>query len=202
VIGFGYHSISMSLDEIRRRLASYRPQRVNASDAAARAAVALVLRPAREDLELLVIERAARAGDPWSGHMALPGGRRHAADPDIIHTAARETAEEVGIDVREDGELLGALDELHAIARRRPVDLVISPLVWALQRPLEPTLNRREVAAALWVPLSFLRSAAARGVYRRSLEGDDNTYPAFQYQGYTIWGLTHRILHGFFELIE
>ena len=41
-----------------------------------RAAVALVLRPGDAgELELLLIKRADYEGDPWSGHVALPGGR-------------------------------------------------------------------------------------------------------------------------------
>ncbi len=190
----------MSLEHIRRRLAAHNPARVQTSPVA-RAAVALILRPTADDLELLMIERATRVGDPWSGHMALPGGRQHADDTDIAHTAVRETAEEVGFDIDANGERLGALDEIQAVARDRPLSLVISPLVWTLQNPVELVPNHREVAEALWVPLSFLRSDAARGVYQRTLDNSTGTFPAFQYQRYTIWGLTHRILQGFFELI-
>ena len=63
------------------------------------AAVALVLRQAPA-LELLLIKRSSSEDDPWSGQMALPGGRRDPADAGLQHTAIRETHEEVGLDLR------------------------------------------------------------------------------------------------------
>ncbi|HEX9187840.1 MAG TPA: NUDIX domain-containing protein, partial [Vicinamibacteria bacterium] len=91
---------------------------------AARAAVALVLRdgvPAGP--ELLVIRRAEHEQDPWSGHMGFPGGRAEPSDPSPEATAVRETLEETGLDLARDGSRLGALDEMKALARGRPVDL-------------------------------------------------------------------------------
>ena len=60
-------------------------------------AVALVLAPGSMGLEALFIRRAERADDPWSGHIALPGGRREPGDADRLATAVRETREEVGV---------------------------------------------------------------------------------------------------------
>jgi len=168
----------------------------------ARAAVAMILRDCGDDTEVLLIQRAERDGDPWSGHMALPGGRRAPTDRDVIHTAARETHEEVGIDIQAHGEVLGALDELQAIARHKPMGLVISPIVWDLRTPVEPTPHSAEVDDTVWVPLSFLLSRAARGVYRRTLDGIEQEYPAYCYRGYTVWGLTHHILSRFVELLR
>ena len=191
----------MVLTHIRRRLATYQPLRVGDARVS-RAAVAMILREHGADAEVLLIQRAERFGDPWSGHMALPGGRRAPTDRSVVHTAARETREEVGIDIETYGEVLGALDELHAVARHRPIDLVISPIVWDLRTQVEPTPHSTEVEDTIWVPLSFLRSPAAHGVYRRALEGVEQEYPAYCYRGYTVWGLTHRILSRFLELLE
>ncbi len=49
--------------------------------------------------EVLFIRRAGRAGDRWSGHVALPGGKRDPEDADDLAAAIRETMEEVGLDV-------------------------------------------------------------------------------------------------------
>lgn len=51
------------------------------------------------DPEVLFIKRAGRAGDRWSGHTALPGGKRDPQDADDVAAAIRETREEVGLDL-------------------------------------------------------------------------------------------------------
>jgi 8-oxo-dGTP pyrophosphatase MutT (NUDIX family) len=189
----------MRLEEIRARLAAYRPTLIE-EHKVARASVAVVLSEGAAGVELLLIQRAMRDDDPWSGHMALPGGRRDPDDADVIATAVRETREEVGIDLTVDGEPIGRLDELRAVARHRPLDLVISPVAFALQRPVMLTLNPREVDSAVWVPFSFFFRPQARATYSRTLDGIASDYPAFRYEHYTIWGLTHRILEGFLEV--
>lgn len=191
----------MGLDHIRARLAAFRPGVID-EPRVARAAVALVLANAPAGVELLLIQRAIRDDDPWSGHMALPGGRRDPGDADPVATASRETREEVGIDLRQDAELIGRLDELRAVARHRPLDLVITPVVFALRRPVAPRPSPREVESAIWVPLAFLASAGAAATHARTLDGVTSQYPAYRYQHYTIWGLTHRILQGFLEIVR
>ena len=190
----------MRLETIRARLTPYQPSLI-AEPKVARASVALVLAPADEGVELLLIRRATRDNDPWSGHIAFPGGRRDPSDPDPIATAIRETREEVGIDLVTDAEPIGRLDELRAIARQRPLDLVISPIVFSLRRPVTLALSAREVTGAVWVPLAFLASADARSTHRRTLDGVSSDFPALRYGDYTIWGLTHRILDGFLTIV-
>lgn len=189
----------MRVEEIRARLAAYRPTLID-EQKVARASVAIVLGGGATGVELLLIQRATRDDDPWSGHMALPGGRRDPDDADVIATAVRETREEVGVDLTVDGEPIGRLDELRAIARHRPLDLVISPVVFALRRPVMLTLNPREVDSTVWVPLTFLGTPDARATHSRTLDGIASDYPAFRYERYTIWGLTHRILEGFLKV--
>ena len=190
----------MRLETIRARLTPYQPSLI-AEPKVARASVALVLGPADEGVELLLIRRATRDNDPWSGHIAFPGGRRDPSDPDPIATAIRETREEVGIDLVTDAEPIGRLDELRAIARQRPLDLVISPIVFSLRRPVTLALSAREVTGAVWVPLAFLASADARSTHRRTLDDVTSDFPALRYGDYTIWGLTHRILDGFLTIV-
>ena len=191
----------MKLEEIRARLTAYRPALIE-EEKVARASVAMALGQGRDGVELLLIQRATRDDDPWSGHMALPGGRRDPDDADVMATAVRETREEVGIDLAVDAEPIGRLDELRAIARHRPLDLVISPVVFALRHPVVLTLSPREVESAVWVPLSFFGSPGARATHSRTLDGVASDYPAFRYERYTIWGLTHRILEGFLGVLR
>ena len=162
------------------------------------AGVLLVLRPT-DPLELLLIERTEREGDPWSGHMALPGGRREPADRDLQATALRETHEETGIVVTS-AQVLGRLDELGPRASRRRFNLLIAPFVAAVPASVEPEPAPTEVETALWVPLTHLASDEAVDEVLIQLEGEEFRLPALNYEDYIIWGLTHRILTGFMDI--
>lgn len=159
----------------------------------------LVLRAA-DDLELLLIERTERSDDPWSGHVALPGGRRDPGDPDLLATAFRETREEVGVALDPATQLLGELDEVQPGSRRLP-PLVITPFVAAVEAGQRLDLDPLEVAAALWVPLGALRDGAAASEVVVPVEGTRVAFPALRYGDYRVWGLTHRILTRFLELV-
>src|SRR5215471_21768996 len=78
------------------------------------AAVAAILRDREGEAEVLLIRRAQKTGDPWSGHMAFPGGRQDPSDLDLLHTAVRETQEEVGLELSPGRNLIGRLDDLPA----------------------------------------------------------------------------------------
>src|SRR5690606_2915071 len=123
------------------------------------AAVALVLRP-RDELEILLVKRAERATDPWSGHMALPGGRRSPDDADLLVTAARETEEETHLPLERVGTLIGRLDEVKPGNPRLP-PIVIAPFVLAVPPDATARPDGREVDTTLWVPLSALREERA-----------------------------------------
>lgn len=186
------------LAALRRRLAAHRPYRAPRRAPLFEAGVALVLRAA-EDVELLLIERVERAGDPWSGHMALPGGRREPADADLLATALRETEEEVGIALAPEVHLLGALDEVHPASRHLP-EMVIAPWVATVGPEIEAVPEPAEVAAAVWVPLSHLTDDAALSEVLIELDGGPLAFPSFRYHDYQIWGLTFRILEQFLDL--
>lgn len=181
---------------LEQRPAARQPRGTGVSEAA----VALVLRP-REELELLLIKRAEHERDPWSGHMALPGGRRDFADEDLLATAFRETHEETGVPLVRTGALLGALDELHPRNPRLP-RIVIAPFVVGVPAETAAAPDAREVDAALWIPLSALRDPEAVSEILIELEDGRRAYPSLRYREYVIWGLTHRILTQFLGVAE
>jgi len=189
----------MDWQRARGVIRDYRPLVVE-NPRARRAAVAVVVRPAAAGAGVLGIRRAVREGDPWSGHMAFPGGHSSPGDEDLVATAVRETREEVGIDLAGDAELVGTLDELQAVARRKPVDLIIRPHVFELRKLRRLRLERSEVDAALWVPLAYLAEPRARGIHRARYGEAEIDFPAFAYEGQSIWGLTHRILARLLEI--
>ncbi len=190
----------MKINRIQARLLAHQPE-VFPDNGYDRAAVAVVLRDGPSGAEFVAIRRSERDGDPWSGHMALPGGREHPSDDDLVMTVARETREDVGIDLGTDGRLLGRLDDLPAFAGGRPIRLVITPFVFAVTAPVEFELNELEVDRAFWVPLGFLTRPEARGRMRFNLAGQEVEHDAYVYQGHTIWGLTYRILSRLLEVL-
>lgn len=160
------------------------------------AAVALIMRLADDgDVELLMIKRAAFAGDPWSGHIALPGGRQEPTDESLEHTAMRETLEETAIDLAATGKLLGTLDDVHPRAPRLP-SLIISPFVFVAPRDIA-IVTSSEVAEAFWVPIPLLAHPSATGEATFTDRGVERTERSFRLGQHVIWGLTERILRQF-----
>jgi len=164
------------------------------------AAVAAILRDGPYGAELLLIQRAERTSDPWSGHMALPGGRQDPVDPDVLTTAVRVTSEEVGIDLASDGTLLGRLDDLPVVAHGKPMGLTISPFVFALERDVTLETNR-EVRDALWVALGPLYRDERAMTYRYPLGESVLEMPAWDIEGRVVWGLTYRIVKELFRVV-
>lgn len=162
------------------------------------ASVALVLR-ARDPLELLLIKRATSERDPWSGHMALPGGRRDDADADLEETARRETLEETGVDLWSLGRPLGRLDDLTPSSPQLP-RLTISPWVFAVPRDTEARVASNEVDEVHWVGLPHLLAPETRSAVEIPLPGGARSFPSFLVSGEHVWGLTYRILERFLEV--
>jgi len=180
-----------SWDELARGLGGREPLRVGID--APRAAVALVLRDAGPaGIELLFIRRAEHEKDPWSGHMGFPGGRAEPGDAGLEATAVRETLEETGLDLAGDGERLGALDEVKALARGRPVDLVIAPFVFRLRRRLDGAPSH-EVVSLHWLPLEKLLAPETRSTLQYQYEETVLDLPCLRVDGLVIWGLTYRM---------
>ena len=185
---------------LRRSLAEHPPIVVQPESHMRLAAILLALRARMDgEPELLMIKRAEAEGDPWSGHIACPGGRMEEGDHDLAVTAVRETWEETGVDVARDGRLLGHLDD---ISPRTPVlpPIVIRPYV-ALVRTDVEIVPSREVAAAFWVPVSALRERTAWGIGQVAVGGAVRDVSVFQHGEYTVWGLTERVLRQFLAFI-
>lgn len=193
----------MRLSIIRERIAGYRASLVTPEDdAVLRAAVALILHePEGGSPEILFIERAEREGDPWSGHMALPGGRVQREDPDPEATASRETREEVGVALQAP---VGRLDDFSGNRDPRRPPLIVSPYVYEVGSRPELFTNH-EVSSAVWIPVEWILHPESSVDYEiprpRDPRSRPGTFPAIRYERYTVWGLTYRILTNFFEVL-
>ncbi len=179
------------------------------------AAVAAILRPCGDEAEVLFIRRAEHEHDPWSGHMAFPGGRAEEHDASLLETATRETSEEIGLDLAKDAELLGRIDDVPAIARGVPVSLVIRPYVFRLKsgesgesgeagEPAEPKLTlNREVEEVVWGPLgAMVRGEVDTTIPYRRPGWDELIMPGYAIDDRIVWGLTHRMLANLFDLLR
>ena len=153
------------------------------------AAVAVVLHLDAAGPRVLLMKRAERAGDPWSGHISLPGGRYESQDPDLLATAIRETHEELGIDLS-GTRLLGQLEPLHP-RQAGPTGIEVTPFVFSTDAPVEPVCGA-EALAAFWLPLELAASGALDGQY--AYPGAPIMFPSWTWEGHVIWGLTFRIL--------
>jgi 8-oxo-dGTP pyrophosphatase MutT (NUDIX family) len=173
-------------------LESLRPflKPIEGSDAGA--AVVVLLREEAGSLQLFLVKRATNPRDPWSGNMALPGGRRHPEDRDIKATVIRETREETDIDIS-GCRFLGTLD---AVSSTRAITrLVVLPFVVVCEEMPRVMLNR-ELVDCFWFPVDQLKPSEGKAL----MEG--NEVPAFLIHGEVVWGLTYRMLKNFLELLD
>jgi 8-oxo-dGTP pyrophosphatase MutT (NUDIX family) len=203
------HGVITSVRVIRERMAARvvdaaHTTTTELADAPApgRAAVAIVVRDHSDGPQVLLIRRAEHPGDAWSGHMAFPGGREDPEDTSLLATAIRETFEELALDLRQAGRLLGQLAPLPAMARGRPVGITIVPFVFELTADAELRYSD-EVAEAVWVPLAPLLYGRLRTTFAVDRDGGERLQlPAHDVNGRIVWGLTYRMLDSLFELLR
>ncbi len=189
----------LSLDRFAARLAAHVPRDATLLTPR-RAAVAALLRFDRGAPEVLLMQRVQREGDRWSGHVSFPGGREEEHDPDLLATAVRETREEVGLDLSAGARVLGRLDAIRAVARGKVLPMSITPFVFVQEREQALALGP-EAQAAFWFPLDRAASGELSGDYVHRVGPARLRLPCWRWEGYTVWGLTHRMLEGLLRLV-
>ncbi|MCW5983458.1 MAG: CoA pyrophosphatase [Bryobacteraceae bacterium] len=162
------------------------------------AAVA-ILRTRAPGESVLLIRRAEREGDSWSGHWSFPGGRRDAGDADLIETALRELEEECGIRLARD-HMEAALPP--TIARRKVGRfLLVAPFVFRAPAPLATTLDHSEAVEAKWIPLSVLRDPERHRLLPIPGRYGEVRFPGIELGGMPLWGFTYRLITDWLELV-
>ena len=165
-----------------------------------RAAVAISLRLGVSGPEMLMIQRAVREGDPWSGHMGFPGGRKDASDATDVACAKRETREEIGFDLDTYGELICQLSDVNTGWRADRPEMLVAPFIFKVDSTPDFELNH-EVDDTLWVPFSFLLDDANRSRHQWDWRGEVLESDAFTYDNRLIWGLSLMMIDELLEII-
>jgi 8-oxo-dGTP pyrophosphatase MutT (NUDIX family) len=179
--------VSYELEAVSDRLKSLAPRAPTGEDAPA--AVAAVLREGPEGSEVLFIQRAERAGDPWSGHIAFPGGKREPADPSLRATAVRETEEEVGLRLTDSAFLVRLADvRAHSNGYR------VAQFVFSLEDREAAISTSAEVVSTLWVPLARLARREGAGTIAFTRDGVTTQLPSIQLGAHVLWGMTYRMV--------
>jgi 8-oxo-dGTP pyrophosphatase MutT (NUDIX family) len=155
------------------------------------AAVAIIRARGPED-SVLLMRRAEREGDSWSGHWSFPGGRRDPSDHDLLHTALRELEEECGIRLTR-----GALEQEMAprYARRKAgAYILVTPFLFATDSELATIPDAREAAEAVWIPLRILEDPNRRRLLPVPGLPPEMRFPGVELSGGPLWGFTFRLM--------
>ncbi len=190
-----------TLSKIRKALAAHNPEFVQPRSKTRQAAVAIIMRETQQGPQMLFIQRAIKDGDPWSGHMAFPGGHRDPGDPSLQAAAMRETFEEIGLDLSR-ADYLGALNHQQAQPRGRILDMLIAP--HAFQIDGDPIFKPNyEVAEVVWTALPPMARNEIHDTETYPMAGVPTVFNGYRLeQGHFVWGLTYRILQTFFATLD
>lgn len=151
-------------------------------------------------LSALFIKRSAYEKDPWSGHMAFPGGGVDATDATPLDAAMREVEEEVGL-VLNASDLVGAVPEIRASARGQMMNLQVYPFVFLKAGEVSLRLNE-EVASTVWVPMDLILDESRHGRFINHYKDKSVEMSCIEYQGYRIWGMTYRMIQNLIQLVQ
>jgi 8-oxo-dGTP diphosphatase len=147
---------------------------------------------------ILLIRRAEREGDSWSGHWSFPGGWRHAADPDLLSTAIRELEEECGVRLAREQMDRALPDKL---ARRKVGRFVlVAPFLFRVEEEFATILNPGEAVEALWAPVSRLLDLSLHALRPVPGRPPEILFPAVELNGVPLWGFTYRLITDWLEL--
>ncbi len=141
---------------------------------------------------VLLTQRTAHLRD-HAGQISFPGGRVEPEDASPVHTALRETEEEIGL-ARQRIDVLGFLPEY-----RTGTGFRVTPVVALVHPPFELSLDPFEVAEAFEVPLDFLLDTTNHQRQSLHYRGALRSYYAMPYGDYFIWGATAGMIRSLVE---
>lgn len=185
-----------SEDRLQQRLQTHIPSwEMDVSGKFTPASVLIPLFYRAEQLWVLLTQRTQQVRH-HKGQISFPGGKfEPATDMNLVETALRETWEEVGIKP-EDVRLLGQMQPMPTITR-----FMVHPFVGLIPYPYPFQVNAGEIETLIEVPLYHLRNPQNRRQEQRQVGGRSYEIFYFDYQEFTIWGITGHLLHDFLNLL-
>lgn len=185
---------SIQVEQIRKALGEHPPRTVSKVGLIA-AAVLIPLVQRREGLEVLLTVRTDNV-EHHKGQIAFPGGAREPGDHDVFDTALREAMEEIALP-RAGVELIGRIDDLAT-----PTGFVVSPVVGYISDLPVLELQPEEVSAYFTVPLPFFLEGENGYTREYERDGESRQVWFYDYEHYTIWGITAAIIRNFKQVLE
>lgn len=186
----------MLFDELSRKLPSLNTLQPHSS---VQAAVAMIVIGERNPY-LLMIKRSEYLGDPWSGHMAFPGGRVEPEDESTLACAIRECSEEIALPLHVEN-CMGHLSAIDTYRKKANLSMFVKPYVFALDH-LPALQPNNEVARTLLIPFDVLRDQDYRSTFKVKLGGVEQRFPCIDYDDCRIWGLSLRFIDEMLACID
>lgn len=184
---------NLVVEMLRKKLRDYSPQRLHKENATS-AAVMILLTEVQDEPHILLTKRTELV-EHHKGQISFPGGVRDREDESLLHTALRETEEEIGLPP-EKIEVLGQIDDFYTVT-----NFLITPFVGIVRQPLDFRLSQNEVAEVLKVPLSLFLSDKYFEMKEWEYQGRIYNVYFYYFNQHTIWGATAFILNNFVELM-
>ena len=182
-----WFELTFSIEKLSKTL------RAASDEQSANASVALLLKLDGERLHALFVRRVQNSRDPWSGQIALPGGKREAKDRNLQETVIRETFEETNINLLHHCRFLGTMSVFQS--KPRP-EIKVLPYVVFIEDDPSIRLNKKELEEYFWISIEELVRS------RTTVKFRFGKFPAFNVGNVIIWGLTYRILESLILRLE
>ncbi len=180
-------------EEIKQRLRNRNKIKVN--EPGTRPSAVMIILMNKDNMAHVLLTKRTNSVRTHKGQVSFPGGGREKEDRDLLETALRETYEETGIDPK-DVEVIGEFDEYISIT-----SFHVSTFVGSIKYPYEYNINRDEIEEYIEVPLSIFYNKEYEKIDYYQDRGKDLENYNYMYNGFSIWGLTARILTHFAEKI-
>ncbi|MBM3803807.1 MAG: CoA pyrophosphatase [Acidimicrobiia bacterium] len=182
------------IEGLAQRLQLHTPRRLGVQHSG-RAAVLMPLLPLGEDFCFLLTQRTYKV-ETHKGQISFPGGLQEESDRDLLHTALRETWEEIGLPA-ECVQVLGEFDEYLSIN-----GLIVRPFAGWVGTPLDLEPNPDEVDEILRVPFKIFQDSRYLRIETQLRRGVEKEIYFYHFQGKEVWGLTAQIIRDFMRLVE